>query len=70
MNRNAYKFGQDDSESQKWLITKNVFYTLCPHFKNQPEIGDHPGTFGILFSTYYALGVTYCNLTYYLGWIV
>ncbi len=41
-----------------------------PHFKNRPEIVDHLGTFGILFSTYYALGHTYCNLTYYLGWIV
>ncbi len=41
-----------------------------PHFKHRPEIVDHPGTFGILFSTYYALGHTYCNLTYYLGWIV
>ena len=40
-----------------------------PHFKNRPEIVDHPGTFGILFSTYYALGHTYSNLTYYLGWI-
>ncbi len=35
-----------------------------------PEIVDHPGTFGILFSTYYALGHTYSNLTYYLRWKV
>ena len=52
-----------------WAI---LAFIVCtdPHFENLPEIVDHPGTFGILFSTYYALGHTYFNLTYYLGWIV
>ncbi len=36
--------------------------------KNRPELVDHPGTFGILFSTYYALGHIYFYLTHYLVW--
>ncbi len=52
-----------------WAILA-IRVCMDPHFKNRPEIVDHTGTFGILFSTYYALGHTYFNLTYYLGWIV
>jgi len=40
------------------------------HFENLPETEHYLGTFGKLFSIYYALGHTYSNLTYYLGWIV
>ncbi len=43
---------------------------MDPHFKNRPEIEDHPGIFAIHFSRYNALGHTYLNLTYYLGWII
>lgn len=35
-----------------------------PHV-NLPEIVDHPGTFDIVLSTYYALGHTYSILAYY-----
>jgi len=52
-----------------WAILAFIVST-DPHFKNPPEIVDHPGTSGILFSTYYALGHTYFNLTHCLGWLV
>ncbi len=52
-----------------WAILA-IRMCMDPHFKNRPEIVDHLGNFGILFSTYYALGHTYCNLPYYLGWII
>jgi len=55
--------------NELWTILAVIVCT-DPHFKNLLEIVDHPGTFGILFSTYYALGHTYFNLTYSLGWIV
>ncbi len=53
-----------------WAILAIIVCT-DPNFKKKiPEIVDYPGTFGILFSTYYALGHTYFNIIYYLGWIV
>ncbi len=39
------------------------------NFENLREIVHQPGTF-YSFSTYYALGNTYSNIAYYLGWIV
>ncbi len=64
-------FGPNPSPKRNglWAILAIIVCT-DPNYRNLPEIVDHPGTFGILFSTYYALGHTYCNIIYYLGWIV
>ncbi len=50
----------------QWIVG-NFCIGMCT---DRPEIIDLPGTFGMLFLTYYAFGHTYCNITYFLGWIV
>jgi len=65
----TFHFGSQSPHFSAMTSVFNVGET-DPHFKNPPEIVDHPGTSDILFSTYYALGHTYFNLAYCLGRIV
>lgn len=49
--------GRSPSGKELRVILAEIV-SMDPHFKNLPEITDHPGTFGILVSMYYDFGHT------------